>query len=157
MLRSGITSRTARRLVEPRATVMPVLASPYRSFSSGADDDPPLSTKPSLLELTAPTSLPDPTLFEPLSAAFLSLPPTVGLSYAAFVPLFTVLYRSCTTLPIAFWQQARIRRFRDVATPVLKRELGRVALETRADCRRVGKSFEEYQAEYKKRVRARSY
>lgn len=160
----GLNLRT-RRVAGPSAAHMPVLASPYRSFSlsatpstTGASTETaaiePPPTKPSLLDLTAPNVLPDPTLFEPLSAAFLSLPPTLSLSYAAFVPLFTILYRSCTTLPVTFWQQARIRRFRDLATPVLKRELAVVALETRADCRRAGKSFEEYQAEYKKRVRS---
>ncbi|GAA5977012.1 hypothetical protein JCM10908_004821 [Rhodotorula pacifica] len=174
------TACRPRRIAGPRNSTMPVLASPYRSFSlwpattssneshssSTAQDATPASfsatdpnetpsapTKPSLLDLTQPSSLPDPTLFEPLSAAFLSLPPTLSLSYAAFIPLFTILYRSCTTLPVTFWQRARIRRFRDVATPVLKRELGKVALETRAECRRAGKSFEEYQAEYKKRAK----
>ncbi|GAA6023619.1 hypothetical protein JCM8202_005830 [Rhodotorula sphaerocarpa] len=163
----GLNLRT-RRVAGPSAAHMPVLASPYRSFSlsatpstTGASTETaaiePPPTKPSLLDLTAPNVLPDPTLFEPLSAAFLSLPPTLSLSYAAFVPLFTILYRSCTTLPVTFWQQARIRRFRDLATPVLKRELAVVALETRADCRRAGKSFEEYQAEYKKRAKAMTY
>ncbi|TKA52626.1 hypothetical protein B0A53_04636, partial [Rhodotorula sp. CCFEE 5036] len=138
---------------------MPVLAAPYRSFSAGpasSPGEPPAAVQkpPPLIDWgQAPSALPDPTILEPLSAAFLSLPPTLSLSYAAFIPLFTILYRTCTTLPVTFWQQARIRRFRDLATPVLKRELGKVALETRAECRRAGKSFEEYQAEYKKRAK----
>ncbi|KWU42532.1 hypothetical protein RHOSPDRAFT_35976 [Rhodotorula sp. JG-1b] len=136
---------------------MPVLAAPYRSFSAGPAASGGTATvqkPPPLVDWgQAPSALPDPTILEPLSAAFLSLPPTLSLSYAAFIPLFTVLYRTCTTLPVTFWQQARIRRFRDLATPVLKRELAKVALETRAECRRAGKSFEEYQAEYKKRAK----
>ena len=155
----AIRSSSTRRIAGPRNATMPVLAAPYRSFSAaGPAASPGELQKP--LPLVdwgqAPSALPDPTILEPLSAAFLSLPPTLSLSYAAFIPLFTVLYRTCTTLPVTFWQQARIRRFRDLATPVLKRELAKVALETRAECRRAGKSFEEYQAEYKKRVGSRS-
>lgn len=149
--------RSTRRIAGPRNATMPVLAAPYRSFSAaGPAASGGTATVQKPLPLVdwgqAPSALPDPTILEPLSAAFLSLPPTLSLSYAAFIPLFTVLYRTCTTLPVTFWQQARIRRFRDLATPVLKRELAKVALETRAECRRAGKSFEEYQAEYKKRV-----
>ena len=157
--KAGLRAPAVRRIAGPRNSTMPVLAAPYRSFSAGpasSPGEPPAAVQkpPPLIDWgQAPSALPDPTILEPLSAAFLSLPPTLSLSYAAFIPLFTILYRTCTTLPVTFWQQARIRRFRDLATPVLKRELGKVALETRAECRRAGKSFEEYQAEYKKRVR----
>ncbi|GAA6038133.1 hypothetical protein JCM8097_007563 [Rhodosporidiobolus ruineniae] len=114
---------------------------------------PPAPVKPTLTDLFGPTSLPDPTFFEPLSAVFLSLPPSLSLSYATFIPLFTLFYRSTTTLPVTLWQRRRTRRFTDVVLPLVKREQGRIALETRDECRRAGKSYEEYQQVFQKRAR----
>ncbi|GAA5826415.1 hypothetical protein JCM3770_004697 [Rhodotorula araucariae] len=96
-------------------------------------------------------------MLEPLSGVFLSLPPALSLSYAAFIPLFTLLYRSTTTLPIVLWQRRRTRRFADVVMPLLRKEQGRIALETRDECRRAAKSYDEYQAVFKKKAKKAAY
>ncbi|GAA5856153.1 hypothetical protein JCM8547_003006 [Rhodosporidiobolus lusitaniae] len=129
-------------------------SSPPEPTASAASTPP---AKPVLSELFGPTSLPDPTFFEPLSALFLSLPPAVSLSYATSIPLFTLLYRSTTTLPITLWQRRRTRRFAEVVMPLLKKEQGRIALETRDECRRAGKSYEEYQEVFKKKAKKAAY
>jgi len=149
------------RLASPAPRAFTPLFAPHRALSlwplstppSPTPDEPPAPPgKPSLADLSTPASLPDPTFLEPLSAAFLSLPPSLSLSYAAFIPLFTLFYRSTTTLPIVLWQRRRTRRFADVVMPLLRREQGRLALETRDECRRAGKSYEEYQEVFKKKV-----
>ncbi|GAA5913795.1 hypothetical protein JCM6882_007701 [Rhodosporidiobolus microsporus] len=123
--------------------------------ADAALSSPPV--KPTLSDLFSPTALPDPTFFEPLSAIFLSLPPTLHLSYAAFIPLFTILYRSTTTLPITLWQRRRTRRFAEEVLPLVRKEQGRIALETRDECRRAGKSFEEYQKVFEKKAKAAAH
>lgn len=151
------------RVASPAPLPFAPAAATHRSFSlwPGAKSDdaataaaPATPVKPSLLDLVAPTSLPDPTFFEPVSAVFLSLPPALSLSYAAFIPLFTLFYRSTTTLPVVLWQRKRTRKFTDVVLPLLRREQGRIALETRDECRRAGKSYEEYQKVFQKKVRS---
>ncbi|GAA6009681.1 membrane insertase COX18 [Rhodotorula paludigena] len=128
-----------------------------KSADAATATAPATPVKPSLLDLVAPTSLPDPTFFEPVSAVFLSLPPSLSLSYAAFIPLFTLFYRSTTTLPVVLWQRKRTRKFTDVVLPLLRREQGRIALETRDECRRAGKSYEEYQKVFQKKAREAAY
>lgn len=111
---------------------------------------PPI--KPSLSDFLPPASIPDPTLLEPLSTVFLSLPPSLSLSYATFIPLFTIFYRTLTTLPVVLWQRKRTRRFTELVSPRLKRQQMELALKTRDECRRLGKSYQEYQTIFKKRV-----
>lgn len=111
--------------------------------------DPP---PPTMSELSTPLSLPDPTFWEPASTALLSLPPALGVSYALFIPLLTLVIRGSLTLPLTLWQRARTRRFANVVMPLLRREQTKISFETRDECRRAGKSFEEYQETYKKRV-----
>lgn len=158
-LRRALANAPRPRLASPAPRAFAPVFAQHRSFSLWPTSTPAAPApeaapvKPSLMDLSAPTSLPDPTLFEPLSAAFLSLPPSLSLSYAAFIPLFTLFYRSTTTLPIVMWQRRRTRRFADLVMPLLRREQGRLALETRDECRRAGKTFEEYQAVFKKKVR----
>lgn len=124
---------------------------------TAAQDQPVLPpVKPTWAELSTPSSLPDPTFFEPASAVLLSLPPSLGISYALFIPLLTLVIRGTFTLPLTLWQRARTRRFADVVMPLLRREQSRISFETRAECRRAGKSFEEYQETYKKRVSLRA-
>ncbi|GAA5978310.1 hypothetical protein JCM11641_004650 [Rhodosporidiobolus odoratus] len=118
---------------------------------------PSVPVKPVLTDLFAPTSLPDPTFFEPLSAVFLALPPTLSLSYAAFVPLFTLFYRSATTLPITLWQRRRTKRFAEVVMPLVRRKQAEIALQTRDECRRAGKTYEEYQKVFKKKAKEAAY
>ncbi|GAA5911928.1 hypothetical protein JCM8208_002859 [Rhodotorula glutinis] len=165
-LRRALASAPRPRLASPAPRAFAPVFAQHRSFSlwpastrPPVPDDAPATApvKPALLDLSAPTSLPDPTVFEPLSAAFLSLPPTLSLSYAAFIPLFTLFYRSTTTLPIVMWQRRRTRRFADVVMPLLRREQGRLALETRDECRRAGKTYEEYQAVFKKKAKKAAY
>ncbi|BGP41634.1 Cytochrome c oxidase assembly protein cox18, mitochondrial [Rhodotorula kratochvilovae] len=153
------------RLASPPPPAFAPLFAAHRSFSlwpsstapADAPAEPAAPVKASLMDLSAPASLPDPTFLEPLSGVFLSLPPALSLSYAAFIPLFTLFYRSTTTLPIVLWQRKRTRRFADVVMPLLRREQGRLALETRNKCRREGKSYEEYQALFKKKAKKAAY
>ena len=116
--------------------------------------DSPAPYKPTMADLSMPTSLPDPTFFEPASAVLLSLAPTLGISYALLIPLLTLAIRGSLTLPLTLWQRARTRKFADVVMPLLRKEQTRISFETRNECRRAGKSFEEYQEVYKKRVSA---
>ncbi|GAA6025553.1 hypothetical protein JCM11491_000053 [Sporobolomyces phaffii] len=119
----------------PRVTLLALAGRrPWsRSFSTEPRPPPPVS------------SIPDPTFLEPLSAAFLSLPPAWAVSYAAAIPLLTVVYRTCTTLPVVLWQRRRTHRFATLVLPRLRRDQARLALETRDECRRAGKSYPEYQ------------
>lgn len=109
---------------------------------------------PTWTELTAPLTLPAPTFFEPASTLLLAVPPALGLSYVAFIPLMTLLIRGGSTLPLTLWQRARTQRYQEVVLPAVKKEQARVALETRNECRREGKSYEEYQKVFAKRVRS---
>lgn len=119
---------------------------------SPSDELPLDPIKPSLSDFLPPASVPASTYLEPLSTLFLSLPPSLSLSYATFIPLFTLLYRSSTTLPVVLWQRRRTRRFTEKVIPLLKKEQGQLALTTRDECRRLGKSFEEYQKVFQTRV-----
>ncbi|GAA5871440.1 hypothetical protein JCM1840_002895 [Sporobolomyces johnsonii] len=123
-------------------------AFPRRDFSlwpSSPEPQPAPPVKPSLADFVPPAALPAATYLEPLTTVFLSLPPALSLSYAAFIPLFTVFYRSITTTPITLWQRRRTRKFAEVVMPEVRSAQARIALETRDECRRAGKSYEEYQ------------
>ncbi|KAK4047620.1 hypothetical protein OIV83_005278 [Microbotryomycetes sp. JL201] len=109
---------------------------------------------PSIAEMTTPLSLPPPTFFEPASTVLLSLPPSLHLSYALFIPLWTLLLRSSTTLPLTLWQRARTRKFADKVLPLIRQAQHRISLQTRDECRRAAKSYEEYQKEFQKRAKA---
>lgn len=93
------------------------------------------------------------TFFQPLSALLLSFPPAIGLSYAVFLPLFTFGLRGVFTLPLMLWQRERTRKFADVVVPEIRKAQEKARFDVRAECRRAGKSFEEYQVAFKKRVR----
>ncbi|GEM10050.1 hypothetical protein Rt10032_c10g4067 [Rhodotorula toruloides] len=108
-------------------------------------------------DIFAPDSLPDPTFFEPLSNALLSVPSSLSLSYLAFIPIATIIYRAVLTLPFNIWQRRQIARFTNDVLPLVKKEQARIALETRADCRRAGKSYEEYLQEFQKRAKKEAY
>ncbi|GAA5841317.1 hypothetical protein JCM11251_001623 [Rhodosporidiobolus azoricus] len=135
----------------PSSSSSSTTAPPSALPDAASPPSPPL--KPTLSDLFSPTSLPDPTFFEPASSLFLSLPPALHLSYAAFIPLFTLFYRSTTTLPITLWQRRRTRKFTEVVLPLVRKEQGRIALETRDECRRAGKSYEEYQKVFEKKAK----
>lgn len=113
---------------------------------------PAPAASPPLLLHSAPPAVLDATYLEPLSNVLLSLPPSLGLSYAAFIPIATILLRTTTTLPITLWQRRRTRRLVDEVMPLVRDAQARLSLTTRDECRRAGKSFEEYQAIFKKRV-----
>lgn len=172
ILRSLPTTRVLRsaapRLTNrPARQLPPALVLASRSFSLSSHSAPPVDAappipspaadpappaKPVLSDIFAPDSLPDPTFFEPLSNALLSMPSSLSLSYLAFIPIATIIYRTLLTLPFNIWQRRRIARFANDVLPLVKKEQARIALETRADCRRAGKSYEEYQKEFQKRV-----
>lgn len=134
-----------------------------RNFSlwPSAPVPPPLDasasspTPPSLSELSLPLALPPPTFFEPASSLMLSLPPALSLSYTLFIPLITLFIRTTTTLPLTIWQRARTRKFAEVVMPLIRASQTKTSLIVRDECRRAGKTFEEYQEAYKKRVRTR--
>ncbi|KAK4051772.1 hypothetical protein OIO90_004596 [Microbotryomycetes sp. JL221] len=119
----------------------------------GSSSIPPIKP-PSIAEMTTPLSLPPPTFFEPAATVLLSLPPTLHLSYALFIPLWTLLIRSTTTLPLTLWQRSRTKRFQDKVMPLIRQAQARISFETRDECRRAGKSYEEYQKEFQKRAKA---
>ncbi|BGP09610.1 Cytochrome c oxidase assembly protein COX18, mitochondrial [Rhodotorula toruloides] len=159
-----LSARPARQLAPPAC----LLAS--RNFSLSSSTPPPVESAPSpstpdlsspakpvLSDLFAPDSLPDPTFFEPLSDALLSIPSSLSLSYLAFIPIATILYRAALTLPFNVWQRRRIARFANDVLPLVKKEQARIALETRSDCRRAGKSYEEYLKEFQKRAKKEAY
>lgn len=152
-------STTTSRHVSNRQFSLWPSSDPSSESPSSSDVLPPSTfsppTKPSLSDFLPPAVVPDPTYLEPLSTIFLSLPPTLSLSYAAFIPLFTILYRTATTLPVVLWQRRRTRRFAELVIPRLKKEQGELALKTRDECRRLGKSYEEYQKVFQKRVRSK--
>lgn len=93
-----------------------------------------------------------PTFFQPLSTLLLAFPPLVGLSYAVFIPLLSFSLRLATSYPIALWQRSRTRKFASVVVPEIKaaQEIARDQL--RDQCRRAGKSYEEYERLFKARV-----
>lgn len=93
-----------------------------------------------------------PSFFEQASNTMLSLPPVLSFSYAAALPIGTFLVRISSTLPLMLWQRKRTRRFAEKVMPLIRRAQSVAALEVRAECRKEGKSYEEYQAAYKKRV-----
>ncbi|GAA5966507.1 hypothetical protein JCM3765_007593 [Sporobolomyces pararoseus] len=135
------------------------LQTTIRQFSSDSPSPQslPPPVKPSLSDFLPPASIPDPTLLEPLSTLFLSLPPSLSLSYATFIPLLTIFYRSLTTLPVVLWQRKRTRRFTELVIPRLKKQQMELALKTRDECRRLGKSYQEYQTTFKKRAKTLAY
>lgn len=93
------------------------------------------------------------TFFQPLSSILLSSPPSIGLSYAMFLPLFTLGLRGALTLPLMLWQRGRTRKFADVVMPEIRKAQEKARFDVRAECRRAGKSFEQYQEAFKIRVR----
>lgn len=94
-----------------------------------------------------------PAFWEPFSSAILTAPPHLALSYALALPIFTLLLRASTTLPITMWQRGRTRRFEMIVMPKIREAQVIAEFELRSQCRRAGKSFDEYKAAYKKRVR----
>ncbi|GAA5913535.1 membrane insertase COX18 [Sporobolomyces salmoneus] len=174
ILRSTVTPRVLLRgALQPVARLPSPSRTSTRQFSlwpsssSQTPDSPtslpesattsPVPVKPSLSDFLPPASIPDPTFLEPLSTLFLSLPPSLSLSYAAFIPLFTLFYRSLTTLPVVLWQRRRTRRFVEHVVPRLKKEQAKLEWETRDECRGLGKSYEEYQKVFKQRAKKLSY
>ncbi|KAL8292915.1 hypothetical protein RQP46_000609 [Phenoliferia psychrophenolica] len=109
-----------------------------------------IAASPDLPPLLAHT----PTLLEPLSAALLALPPSLGLSYALFLPLATILLRTTTTLPIMLWQRKRTRKFAEVVMPLIRQAQQTASLEVRDESRRKGKSYEEYLSAFTARTKA---
>jgi len=158
ILRSSISPRLLRTSQQALTTTTSTRHfSLWPSSSNSTTPSPELTTslppaKPSLSDFLPPATIPDPTFLEPLSTVFLSLPPTFSLSYATLIPLFTLFYRSLTTLPVVLWQRRRTRRFAELVIPKLKKQQGELALKTRDECRRLGKSYEEYQKVFQKRV-----
>ncbi|GAA6063423.1 hypothetical protein JCM10212_002092 [Sporobolomyces blumeae] len=154
LVRSAVTPAfpsPSRRVVGPSGTTSLSL---WTEASRPPSVEPPASSsKPSLSDFLPPPELPAATYLEPLSTVYLSLPPLLSLSYAAFIPLFTLLYRSSTTLPVVWWQRRRTRRYAQVVVPEIKVEQRKIALETRDECRRAGKSFEEYQEVFATRAK----
>ncbi|GAA5893066.1 hypothetical protein JCM5296_003063 [Sporobolomyces johnsonii] len=153
-LRGGLSSARTRTPRPPFPLAF--TAFPRRDFSlwpSSPEPQPPPPVKPSLADFVPPAALPASTYLEPLTTVFLSLPPALSLSYAAFIPLFTVFYRSITTIPITLWQRRRTRKFAEVVMPEVRSAQARIALETRDECRRAGKSYEEYQKIFQKKAR----
>jgi inner membrane protein COX18 len=118
--------------------------------------EPPVSLPPNpappLLLHNPPPDILNPTFFEPASNILLALPPSLGLSYAAFIPVATIVVRLCTTLPITLWQRRRTRRLVDVVMPLVREGQRKLSYECRDECRRKGMSFEQYQDVFKKRV-----
>ncbi|GAA5963274.1 hypothetical protein JCM21900_000316 [Sporobolomyces salmonicolor] len=154
----GVVSCSRAR---PQQLPLAFTAVPRREFSlwpsPSSEPQPPPPIKPSLSDLLPPPTLPPSTFIEPLSTVFLSLPPALSLSYAAFIPLFTVFYRSVVTLPVMTWQRRRTRTFAEVVMPEVRKAQARIALETRDECRRAGKSYEEYQKAFQKRAKEVAY
>ncbi|SCZ88769.1 BZ3500_MvSof-1268-A1-R1_Chr10-3g03082 [Microbotryum saponariae] len=113
---------------------------------------PPPPRPPTMSELSMPSSLPDPTLWEPLSTLLVSLPATLHLTWPLFIPLLTLLIRSSSMVPLQLWQRRQMRRFATVIRPRLKGVHERLALGLRDSSRRKGLSYEQYEQEYKKAV-----
>ncbi|KDE06793.1 hypothetical protein MVLG_02832 [Microbotryum lychnidis-dioicae p1A1 Lamole] len=111
---------------------------------------PPPPRPPTMSELSMPTSLPDPTLWEPLSTLLVSLPATLHLTWPLFLPLLTLLIRSSSMIPLQLWQRRQMRRFATVIRPRLKGVHESLALNLRDSSRRKGLSYEQYEQEYKK-------
>lgn len=160
-LRSGLRPlASTSRLIGPSQPSHP---HPSRSFSLSPSKLAPSSTldsalpptptpSPPLLLHSAPPDLLHSTFFEPASNILLALPPTLGLSYAAFIPIATIAIRLCTTLPITLWQRRRTRRLVEKVMPLVREGQRKLSLECRDECRRKGMSFEQYQEVFKKRV-----
>lgn len=140
----------------------------HRTFSlwPSAPSPPPAAqteatqlTPPSLTDLTAPLHLPTATFFEPASTLLLSIPSVlpISLSFAALIPIITLFIRGTTTLPLTRWQRARTRRYEERVMPEVRQQQEKVRWEVRDQCRRAGKSFEEYQKAYAKAVRLLLY
>lgn len=106
----------------------------------------------SILMDTMTSVVTGPTLFEPLSSLFLSISPILGLSYALCIPLFSLALRLTTSLPLALWQRRRTQRFAENVVPKIKLAQEIAANEVRDQSRRAGKSYQEYQEAFKKRV-----
>ncbi|ORY83517.1 hypothetical protein BCR35DRAFT_331167 [Leucosporidium creatinivorum] len=161
--RSSLASSAFRRPVVLPLPLLrpPTLVPQARSFSlwpsaptpEASSSASPTLTPPSLTELTAPLHLPSPTFFDSASTILLSLPPSLGLSYVAFIPLVTLLIRGGSTLPLTLWQRKRTRRYQEKVLPEIRKRQEILALEVRDSCRRAGKSFEEYKKEYAKRAK----
>ncbi|KAM0789979.1 hypothetical protein ACM66B_005311 [Microbotryomycetes sp. NB124-2] len=151
-------SRTASRLFKranvQRARFLSLWSSGTPVSAPPAEASPPPVKPPSIAEMTTSLNLPPPTFFEPASTVLLSLPPSLHLSYALFIPLWTLLLRSSTTLPLTLWQRARTRRFAEKVLPLIRQAQHRISLQTRDECRRAGKSYEDYQKEFLKRAKA---
>ncbi|GAA5942772.1 membrane insertase COX18 [Sporobolomyces koalae] len=127
-----------------------VVTQPRRAFSAAVPRRAPLGPDSAQVPLDAAL---EPTLLEPLSSVFLAVPPALAVSYAVFIPLVTVLYRSVTTLPVVLWQRRRTRRFLDLVLPRLRPRQQQIALLTRDECRRANRSYPEYLKLYKQRAK----
>lgn len=129
---------------------------PTSTSSTQSTTPLPPNPAPPLLLHSAPSTILNPTLFEPASNILLAVPPSLGLSYAAFIPIATIVIRLCTTLPITLWQRQRTRRLVEVVMPLVRDGQRKLSFECRDECRRKGMSFEEYQDVFKKRVSTQS-
>lgn len=140
------TPRTAARSLSlwPTTTAPPPPPTPEPTF----DVSTTLATSPDLSPILTQTS----SVLEPLSAALLSLPPALGLSYALFLPVATFLLRSTTTLPIIMWQRARTRKFAEVVMPEIRKAQQAASLQVRDGSRRAGKSYDEYHVAFTAKV-----
>ncbi|SCV73622.1 BQ2448_6052 [Microbotryum intermedium] len=133
-----------------------------RSFSSWSSPSPSPSNPSTSVPIEAipstpprpstlsELSLPDPTLWEPLSTLLVSLPPSLHLTWPLFIPLLTLLLRSSSMIPLQLWQRRQMRQFALVIRPELKHVHEKLALSLRDRSRRKGLSYEQYQHEYKK-------
>lgn len=122
-------------------------------LSSSSAADLPLDALSPIL--TTPVA---PTLFAPLSSAFLELsatllPSSSSASMALAVPVFTLVLRALTGTPTLLWQRRRTRFFSQHVLPKIRQAQEELRYTIRAECRKRGASYEEYMAEYKKQVR----
>ncbi|WVQ85304.1 hypothetical protein IAT38_007469 [Cryptococcus sp. DSM 104549] len=148
------------RIGQPRylssLPIIPVASSPLEdaplSASFSPDDlsalDPVIDIPHDPLQSTA--SFLDP-LIHPVSDALLALPHPWG--YGATIILVTIVLRTMSTLPIAFWQRKRMLRVAKHVIPDIKLENSRVAEELAAKCRARGASYEQYQMELRIHMR----
>ena len=109
----------------------------------------PSSSAP-LPPLLAASFLTDLSPVETLSHLLISFSDSLGAGPS--IILLTLLLRSWITLPVTFWQRARIRRAALHVAPEMTAINKRLAVDVMRDCRKRGVDYEGYKKELKAQV-----
>lgn len=88
-----------------------------------------------------------------MSDHFLQLPELLHLpSYTSSIVVTTLALRFAFTVPMQIWQRKRTARLKNLVTPEARAFNKTCSLDLRSEYRRLGKNYDEYVAEFNRRV-----